>query len=388
MPTRPTPELDAAAYEAWQRLGGEATLGSKRDAALEIGIPYATFCSRVKRHEARVSQDPGIQEAMAAVNTGMVPQLAWLKTKDENGNGVSVLLKPDQVESTVEHFRDAFTDIPAAEPYDAPAHILPDLCTVYPLMDVHFGMHAWGRETGGDNYDMKSAASDMGYAFAKLEKYTPESQKAVLLIGGDFFHADDNRAETPQSKHKLDTDGRHWKVLRDGVALIAQTIDRLSTKHAEVLVRVLRGNHDEHAHMVLTFALAERYRDSDRIEIEQNPRDLFIMQWGKCLISAHHGDKAKPQQLAMYLSDVCEFWSATRHRHCFTGHVHHDQAKDLGPLRWESLRAFCPPDSYAASMGYGGRRALQSITFDRNDGLVLRALDPIERQNDEARRAV
>jgi hypothetical protein len=30
-------------------------------------------------------------------------------------------------------------------------------------------------------------------------------------------------------------------------------------------------------------------------------------------------------------------------------------------------------------MGYGGRRALQSLTFHKTDGLVLRALDPIER---------
>ena len=60
-----------------------------------------------------------------------------------------------------------------------------------------------------------------------------------------------------------------------------------------------------------------------------------------------------------------------------TGHVHHDQAKDIGPLRWESLRAFAPPDAYAASMGYGARRALQSITFDAEDGMVLRAIDPI-----------
>jgi hypothetical protein len=116
-----------------------------------------------------------------------------------------------------------------------------------------------------------------------------------------------------------------------------------------------------------------------RVEVDKSPRDLFMLQWGKCAIFAHHGDKGKPQQMALYLSDVCPFWSDTRHRHYLVGHVHHDHAKDLGPLRYESLRAFCPPDAYAASMGYGGRRALQSMTFDRRDGLVLRALDPIER---------
>jgi hypothetical protein len=51
----------------------------------------------------------------------------------------------------------------------------------------------------------------------------------VLIIGGDFFHADDNRSETPSHKHKLDVDSRHWRVLDLGVALIAEVIDTLAT---------------------------------------------------------------------------------------------------------------------------------------------------------------
>ena len=37
------------------------------------------------------------------------------------------------------------------------------------------------------------------------------------------------------------------------------------------------------------------------------------------------------------------------------------------------------PDAYAAGMGYAARRALQALTFDKIDGLVLRAIDPVER---------
>jgi hypothetical protein len=104
-----------------------------------------------------------------------------------------------------------------------------------------------------------------------------------------------------------------------------------------------------------------------------------MFQWGRSAIFSHHGDKGKPEQMVRYFSDICRFWSDTRHRHYFTGHVHHDQAKDFGAIKWESLRAFCPPDAYAASMGYASRRALQSITFHKVDGIVARAYDPIER---------
>jgi hypothetical protein len=86
--------------------------------------------------------------------------------------------------------------------------------------------------------------------------------------------------------------------------------------------------------------------------------------------------------MTLYLSDVCPFWSDTRHRFCFTGHVHHDHSKDIGPLKWESLRAFTAPDAYASGMGYASRRALQAITFHKRDGVVLRAIDPIERDRD------
>ena len=354
--------------------------GSEQAAAKALGISRSSLRERLKY--ARKKTDPAIDGAMSAVGTGLVPSVAWIKTAaTEDAPGYSVMLRPQEQtpEEVADAVRSAFDGMKPAKPVKAPEQVLDNLCTVYPLMDAHVGMMAWGRETGGDDYDLSLAATDMRHAFSKVVALTPSSLRAVLVIGGDYFHSDDTRAETPASKHKLDMDGRFFKVLDVGIAIISETIHKLLRKHREVIVRPLRGNHDPHSHLVLTFALSERYRADPRVMIEKDPRDLFMMQWGRCAVFAHHGDKGKPQQMALYLSDVCPFWSETRHRHYLTGHVHHDAAKDFGPLRWESLRAFCPPDSYAASMGFGGRRALQSLTFDKQDGLVLRALDPIER---------
>lgn len=375
-----TPRQEQA-VEALKRLGNIS------DAARELGITYrdiirvldrAGYTSDVRRQYL----DPAIKSGMTAVGTNMVPALAWAKIPPKDGEiGYSLMLKPEAEppEAVAERIREALEGIEPAEPVSPPESVMADLCAVYPLMDAHVGMLAWGRETGSQDYDLDHAAQDMRHAFAKVLALTPAAEQAVLLIGGDFFHSDDSRAETPANRHKLDVDGRFWRVLDVGIGIIAETIHKLLQKHARVMVRVLRGNHDPHSSMTLNFALAERYRNETRVHIEKDPRDLFMMQWGKCAIFAHHGDKGKPQQMALYLSDVCPFWSETRHRHYLTGHVHHDHAKDLGPLRYESLRAFCPPDAYAASMGYGGRRALQSITFHKADGLVLRALDPIDR---------
>lgn len=326
--------------------------------------------------------DPAIQKSMDAVGTGMVPALAWAKIPPRDGEtGYSVLLKPEQEqpEAVADRIRAALEGMEPAPIAEPPTSVMADLCTIYPLMDAHIGMRAWSAETGSHDYDLTHAASDMRHAFGKVLALTPPSGQAVLIVGGDYLHADDNNAETPASRHKLDVDGRFYKVLDVGIHILAEIIDSILRKHEHLVIRVLRGNHDPHACLTITFALAERYRNEPRVTVEKDPRDIFMMQWGNCAIFAHHGDKGKPQQMALYLSDVCPFWSATRHRHYLTGHVHHDHAKDLGPLRYESLRAFCPPDAYAAGMGYGGRRALQSMTFHKADGLVLRALDPIDR---------
>lgn len=376
-----TPKQEEA-IEAVQRLGSISA------AAREIGSSRQNVQRMLSRagHDAETRAkyllDPAIVDSMKAVGTNMVPSLAWVKVsaKDEQP-GYSVMLRPEpeDPEAIAERMRAALEGMVPAEPVVAAETVMADLCAVYPLMDAHVGMMAWGRETGAQDYDLGHAARDMRHAFAKVLALTPAAEQAILLIGGDYFHSDDTRSETPANRHKLDVDGRFWKVLDVGIGIIAETVHQLLQKHSRVLVRVLRGNHDPHSSMTLNFALAERYRNEARITVEKNPRDLFMMQWGKCAIFAHHGDKGKPQQMALYLSDICSFWSQTRHRHYLTGHVHHDQAKDLGPLRFESLRAFCPPDAYAAGMGYGARRALQSITFHKQDGIVLRALDPIDR---------
>ena len=317
--------------------------GSVAKAAREMGLGERNFKRLLDRAgmtpDARTDYrlDPAIKNGMEAVGTRMVPALAWAKVPPKDGEiGYSLMLRPEaeQPEAVAERIREALEGMDAAEPVVAPETVMADLCAVYPLMDAHVGMMAWGRETGSQDYDLDHAAKDMRHAFAKILALTPAAEQSILLIGGDYFHSDDTLAETPANRHKLDVDGRFWKVLDVGIAIIAETILHLLQKHARVHVRVLRGN---------------------------------------------HGDKGKPQQMALYLSDVCPFWSDTRHRHYLTGHIHHDQAKDIGPLRHESLRAFCPPDAYAASMGYGGRRALQSMTFHKVDGLVLRALDPIDR---------
>lgn len=380
----PTPRLTAdnpRVVEA-MRLWDSLEKPRPSDIASAMGVDWKSARRWLDVGLAARNRDPAIQAGMEAIGTGLTPAGMWVKTgKDQDGISRSIYLKPQELpDDVLERIRDAFEGMEPAAPVAAPETVHDDLCTVWPVMDLHYGMRAWHAETGDQDYDTDLACQDLRQAFAKVMALTPPSKEGVLILGGDTLHADDDRAETPAHKHKLDVDGRQFRVIDTAIAILGETIERLLSKHDKLTVRVLRGNHDVHSHMVLTFALSERYRNEPRIEVDKDPRDLFMKQWGRSAIFAHHGDRGKPERMALYISDICPFWSETRHRHYLVGHVHHDNAKDIGPLRYESLRAFCPPDAYAAGMGYGPRRALQALIFHKQDGIVLRALDPIERQ--------
>lgn len=382
MPTpRTSDEALLETLEAFERNDRSYTLTGR-----EIGINESSVRRRIQDAKLRgLHLSEGGREAMQGARlNGMEIGGGYRHVYDDDGKKLETVrwsAPKDEItpETLAESVRSALEGVKPAKAIVAPKAVMDDLCTVFPVMDLHLGMRAWAMETGGQDYDLNLACQDLRHSFAKVMALTPASKEAVLILGGDTLHADDDKAETPQSKHKLDVDGRQYKVIETAIVILSEIIELLAAKHSSVKIRVLRGNHDMNSHLVLTFALAERYRNEPRIVVDRDPRDLFMHQWGRSAIFAHHGDRGKPDRMALYISDICPFWSETRHRHYLVGHVHHDHAKDIGPLRYESLRAFCPPDAYAAGMGYGPRRALQALTFHNNDGLVLRALDPIER---------
>lgn len=244
-------------------------------------------------------------------------------------------------------------------------------------MDVHLAMRAWPEMTGGQSYSLDEAVRDIDRASAKIDAMTPAAEKAILLIGGDFFHANDDTNLTPQSGHSLDVDSPFWQTAKAGRDVIERRISALLARHRDLTVRVLRGNHDRDAFQMLSLALDSRYREEPRVTIDDPGRDLFWVQWGRNLISSHHGDKIPRDRLYQLIADQCPFWSDTYFRYCFVGHGHHRESKDFGGLQWEMLDPFCPPDAYTAGMGYAQRRALHSLTFHKTDGLCVRVQDPI-----------
>lgn len=316
--------------------------------------------------------DPAARTAANAAGSNALPHSFWVKTDTH-----SVYYKtPTEQDDFLQSIVDILSDIPAYQPQPF-TMIDNDLLTVYPLYDIHAGMMAWGRETGGQDYDLDLFHTDLLRAIETVSRRSPDAGHALVIFGGDTLHVDDYSNETPASRHKQDADGRFEKIADVAIHATAHAIEALLDKHARVTVVVLRGNHDESSHIILKAALKERYRLTDRVVFQPCVRDVFWLKHGKSLIFAHHGDKMPPQRLAMIVADQCPHWSDTRYRVALTGHTHSLKVQDFPGVTHYTLRAFAPADAYGAS--FGGVRGICAMTFSERTGLTVSAHDPIER---------
>lgn len=250
-----------------------------------------------------------------------------------------------------------------AKPVKPPKRSEREYLTVYPIADQHVGLLSWGQETG-ENYDLKIASKRLHDCMQELVAGSRPSRQAIILNLGDWQHADDQRNMTPRSGHQLDVDGRYQKVLRVGIEMMQDCIELALQKHERVIVRNIPGNHDPHASVALTFALAGFYHREKRVTIDTDPSAWWFYRFGDNLLGATHGHRQKPADMAMAMASMRrEDWGATRFHHMFFGHIHHITAKEVGDVLVESFRTIASNDAHHAAAGYSSGKSLQSITF-------------------------
>jgi predicted phosphodiesterase len=349
-----------------------------------MDAPYSSVERWVKAALAWDRAPQGHQQAVkvSGLDMGLVKG-GWIKVPASDGTPAhSVRWSVPQDDSATDDLLDrataAFSTIVASVAVLPPANVRAELCNVLPLYDVHWGMAAWSGETGGDDYDLDLARSDLIAGLERVLEIAPQADTCVILVGGDFFHANDNTAQTQKSKHVLDVAARMFRVIDTAIDALKYVTTRALENHESVVIRVLRGNHDEDSCKILAFALREWLRDNNRASIDMDQRDLFQFQWGRAAIYGHHGDKGKPEGFALKLADVSPFWSACKFRYAYTGHQHKLQAERIGGLYWERLDPFAPSDDYGST--WVNRRALKIDTYHKNRGRVGTYLDPIERE--------
>ena len=359
-------------YDVVQRLG------SKTAAAKELQIDKAYVRRAYAAAEAWLNADEGIVAALES--TGLSTDTGkhgWRRVQNkETGSWDSVFWKSenaqDEVTPWADLFREALGSVPAPLPAPIPDNVSYDLLPRYLIADVHFGMRAWKDETGAE-YNIAIAAQRMAEASSMLINAAPYTDKAIIIGLGDALHQNDGSAQTPTSKHILDVDGRFGQAAMAAVRAHVAMIEAAKAKHKQIDVVILAGNHDPDFTHMLAIALVMRYETDERVTVCWNPSKLWCWEFGRNLLAAHHGDKTKPERLAMQVADVhAKIWGRTYWRYLDSGHIHSDTSKDIGGIFFESHRAVTTRDAHAAGAAYTGRSTMKCITVHRLRGEVMR----------------
>lgn len=345
--------------------------GNQRDACAELGISQSTLSETLKRARQRQDVDPAIAESMSAVGTGLVPALAWAKTKSKDGTSYSVLLKPEQDggESQAEKIRNILADLPPAPPIIQSEKSAAGKVAFFPHSDVHIGVDIDG-DRGGRDYTPEIAVQRMKDGFAQCHAAIPPCETAIILNNGDLTHANDDRDVTFKSQHRLKVKGSHRSNLRLATMATAWQIDMALTRSERVIYRPNRGNHDPNTPDTLTIALSLYYANNPRVTIDTSEREIWIFQRGLLFLSAWHGDKRKPE-------DVCKDippnfpaeYGASRFWYGFTGHFHGPKQGVLGGIHWWQLPSVCSMDQHSADANYTDDAAMRAMMFCERGGL-------------------
>ncbi|KIQ05004.1 hypothetical protein RU07_02005 [Agrobacterium tumefaciens] len=374
--------------------------GTLVKAAAALGIGKSALAESIKRAaEAGLLGTEPVLPGFRISRISNTPSGTFIQQAPERGDrfkvpaghvvkGVSALVDAEgrviqQWQKTaVEHspvdiaaiLKEAFNDVAPAEPVAAPAQVYDDLLTLTPLADWHIGLFSWHRETD-TNWDLKIAESVIGSAIEDLIARTPPSANAIVLGGGDLLHSDNNENKTARSGNALQVDGRYQKVLMTACRLVVRAIDASLRRHGQVTVRILPGNHDEHASVAVAYFLLAWYRNEPRVTVDVDPSLFFWFRFGKVMIGATHGHTVKLKDMASIMAHRrAEDWGATRHRFIHGFHIHHSSkfASEGGGVISESHQTPTPQDAWHFGSGFLSGRSMQSISYHKEYGEVSR----------------
>jgi len=302
---------------------------------------------------------------------------------------VKVKLKIKVKNSIKETFKEFFKKLPGNNVVypKLPTKKKPQYMLECGLVDQHFGMLAWSKETLSD-YDLKIAEQlYVGSTERAINRIkNPEQISKILLpIGHDFFHINDSTNTTPRAGHHLDVDGRLAKVYSTGKMAAIKAIDYLSTI-APVEIVYVSGNHDPQMSYFLCETIASWYRNNPNISFDLvdgivNPTARKYRAWGKGLLGMSHGLDEKMADLpGIMANEAKHLWANAVYKEIHVGHLHKVRATasfknyvdTVNQTIVRTLPSLCGSDDYSYSHGWlsEGVQAAEFHLWDKEYGPV------------------
>jgi UDP-2,3-diacylglucosamine pyrophosphatase LpxH len=250
------------------------------------------------------------------------------------------------------------------------------LWQVLVVADCHFGKYAWGRTTGGDDYDLDLAERLVGQAGDELvavgDSHKPTRRTIAFL--GDLFHYDRPDGSTT-SGTPLERDGRLQKMIAVGCDTLLRIVER-SSQSVPTDVVIVNGNHDEVLTWTFQRILSERFRGSKSVRVKEDFTGRQYLTHGRNLLGFAHGHRAKKKLPQIMALEASQHWAKCPYREWHTGHFHSQAAEWQRPIETldgvivRTAPALCPPDDWHSVNGViGSRQACETFIYEPDGGL-------------------
>jgi predicted phosphodiesterase len=240
------------------------------------------------------------------------------------------------------------------------------------VADLHVGKLAWGKETGGGNYDSKLAEALHDEAVEALLQRTSvyAFDEILIVLGNDLLHID-TRANTTTAGTPQDTDSRYFKLFQATRRMSRRLIERCRTV-AKVHVVMVPGNHDKESVWHLGDTLECLYENCPDVTIDNAPRTRKYKEFGKVMLMLTHGDKGKREDYPLTMAtEESAMFGRTLYREAHTGHLHQTKVQEYHGVRVRVLPSLADADSWHAENGYVGNiRAAEAFAWSADGGLL------------------
>ena len=250
------------------------------------------------------------------------------------------------------------------------------LWQVLVVADSHFGKYAWGRTTGGDDYDLDLAERLVGQAGGELLAVGDAAKptRRTIAFLGDLFHYDRPDGSTT-SGTPLERDGRLQKMIQVGCDTLLRIVER-SAETTPTDVVIVNGNHDEVLTWTFQRILLERFRNSKSVSVKADFTGRQYLTHARNLLGFAHGHRAKRKLPQIMALEASQQWSQCPYREWHTGHFHSQAAEWQRPIETldgvivRTAPALCPPDDWHSVNGFiGSRQACETFLYEPDGGL-------------------
>jgi hypothetical protein len=285
----------------------------------------------------------------------------WVKTSHDRAQ------QDAAIRAVVDGFKD---ELSRSELVRRPEVALDDKCNQYTVTDYHFGMMAWGEETGGADWDLKLQERLWCDWWAYAIALAPDADTAIFAQLGDLVHFDGLKAITPAHGHVLDSDSRFSKIVRTVIRCCRFAVRELLKKHPHVHLIFSDANHDEAGEVWMRELFAAHFEDEPRVTVDRSPGSFNAFEWGLTSLFYHHGHKKKFKDVdTTWVGRFREVFGRTKFSYGHTGHLHSDEmfTSNTG-VRVERHETLAAPSTYEANAGYNSGRSAKVITYSKRFG--------------------